>query len=807
MAIIADRVLEGAYQVTIRWYVVGSQRYPADENEYFSTYYEQLEPGQEFVLADPAFNLAEINEDVTDIEYVIRDFCHIQSLIPQFTDLTYFQSGRADIDTFITADANEGDTTIEVDTTSGGTTPLAAGVAIQIGPLQWDVRTIINVTGTVLTLDTPLDRGYASGTGVGYSSALMNYPDGDPSTTIARIYDTDGDTRADAVVVQHALYFDTSETVKRYYYTAALERPFNGARGFGESVNGTVVHNGETIFGGWWAMGDTDNMAAERAELITADGTVVAVRDGDYPFEVFLSYSADGESSACVNETEETYFGNHSLFRNDGFSLFIREDGTAPAAGYYSGLEPGSMPPQRHVKYWDGFAFLPGIVETGLVDNCPLAVGNNIGATLYNTEQDIACGTGGTITTLYWEGNSFSTGGVTAIYTDQYGPASDFPSSLGTTYIAAGGGQFLWSPPNLTGISPTCADDFCQDPTAANTGLPLPCVYPGTYCPDQNASNYEPSPGAYDQPDFGECDYSAYTATLIVDDSAVSGTYIIMNDGPDGGSAGDTFSVTASIELGNGQQWQTEPSETSYTFSGTFNNTDGSVTDTWVIPAGATEDVAQPLAGCNTMGAVNYLAGSDGNGECFFSIGQFAGSSTDTGACDAFDAPGSQLTTLVRSDDDDRIRIWNGTTTTGGADGWYSDGDTSYRYQNGNLITQGACLVVPAIPTCEGESVSISLEGSVDHVFGLSCSYTVTSSSGSIWPGNTPREDFVGFGNFSSPYPAQIGFPGTYYYQPAMEFQYFGTTASVICAGTGVTAVYPEGGASSCPVFTTYTIT
>ena len=59
MAIIADRVLEGAYQVEIRWYVVGSQRYPADENEYFSTYYEQLEPGQEFVLIDPAF----INED------------------------------------------------------------------------------------------------------------------------------------------------------------------------------------------------------------------------------------------------------------------------------------------------------------------------------------------------------------------------------------------------------------------------------------------------------------------------------------------------------------------------------------------------------------------------------------------------------------------------------------------------------------------------------------------------------------------------------------------------------------------------
>ena len=158
-------------------------------------------------------------------------------------------------------------------------------------------------------------------------------------------------------------------------------------------------------------MGDTDNDAAERAELITADGTVIAVRDGDYPFLIRLSYSADGESSACVSEAEETYFGNHSLFKDDGFTLFIREDGTAPAEGYYAWTSTlASDLNQRFVKYWDGFAFLPGIVETGLVDNCPIAVGNNIEATLYNTEQDIACGTGGTTTTLYWEGNSFSTG-------------------------------------------------------------------------------------------------------------------------------------------------------------------------------------------------------------------------------------------------------------------------------------------------------------------------------------------------------------------------------------------------------------
>ena len=134
--------------------------------------------------------------------------------------MTYFQSGRADDDAFITADANEGDTTIEVNDVAH----LSTGIPIQIGPLQWDVRNITDITGNTVTLDVGLDRGYASGTAVSTSSALMDYPDGDPSTTIARIYDTNGDTRADAVVVQHELYFDTSETVKRYYLHSRIRK-------------------------------------------------------------------------------------------------------------------------------------------------------------------------------------------------------------------------------------------------------------------------------------------------------------------------------------------------------------------------------------------------------------------------------------------------------------------------------------------------------------------------------------------------------------------------------------------------------
>ena len=688
MAIIADRVLEGAYQVEIRWYVVGSQRYPADENEYFSTYYEQLEPGQEFVLADPAFNLAEINEDVTDIEYVIRDFCHIQSLIPQNTGITYFQSGRADINNFITADANEDDTTIEVDDVS----MIMVGIPIQIGPLQWDVRNITDITGNTVTLDTPLDRGYASGTAVSTSSNLMNYPDGDPAATIARIYDTDGATLAAAVVVQHPLFFDESETVKRYYYSAVLERPFNGARGFGESVNGTVVHNGETIFGGWWAMGENDNMAAERAELITADGTVIAVRDGDYPFEVMLSYSATGESSACVQTETERYFGNHSLFENDGFTDFLREDGTVPAIGYYAGLEQGSMPPQRHVKYWDGFAFLPGIVTGGgLSASCPLAVTNNIAATIYSTEQDIACGTGGTNITLYWEGTAFETGGVTEIYTDQYGPASDFPSTLSTTYIEAGGSQFIWAPPNLTGVSPTCAENFCQDPTAANTGLALPCVYAGAYCDLPNASNFglntEGMPaGTYDQPNSLVCVFNAYTATLELDDSNITGTGYNFITSPQSGDNGDIVTLTGELTLQGGHEWVVGP-PTPFSEDITLS---ADVTRTWT-PTADVQAVAVAEVGCNTSTAVNYVAGSSGSGECFFSIGNFYPSTSDLGACVTAALDSASTVELVSSNEDDRIRIWDGTQTIGGADGWYSDGTTSFNYQNGNLITSGSC--------------------------------------------------------------------------------------------------------------------
>ena len=122
-----------------------------------------------------------------------------------------------------------------------------------------------------------------------------------------------------------------------------------------------------SVDGGLW--GTLIMTAAERAELITADGTVIAVRDGDYPFEVFLSYSATGESSACVaNRQQKHTSATTHIFRDDGFTDFLREDGTAPAEGYYAWTStiPGSTPPQRFVKYWDGFAFLPGIVDTGL---------------------------------------------------------------------------------------------------------------------------------------------------------------------------------------------------------------------------------------------------------------------------------------------------------------------------------------------------------------------------------------------------------------------------------------------------------
>ena len=64
----------------------------------------------------------------------------------------------------------------------------------------------------------------------------MNYPDSTGSNVVARILDNDGNLISDPIEVIQPIFFDTSETVRRYYYTSTLDTPFNGARGSGQTT-------------------------------------------------------------------------------------------------------------------------------------------------------------------------------------------------------------------------------------------------------------------------------------------------------------------------------------------------------------------------------------------------------------------------------------------------------------------------------------------------------------------------------------------------------------------------------------------
>ena len=177
-----------------------------------------------------------------------------------------------------------------------------------------------------------------------------------------------------------------------------------------------------------------------------------------------------------------------------------------------------------------------------------------------------------------------------------------------------------------------------------------------------------------------------YTATLTLDDSNITGTGYNFITSPRSGDNGDTVTLTGELTLQGGHEWVVGP-PTPFSEDITLS---ADVTRTWT-PTAEVQAVAIPTPGCNTMGAVNYLAGSSGSGECFFSIGNFYPSTSDLGACVTAALDSASTVELVSSNEDDRIRIWDGTQTIGGADGWYSDGTTSFNYQNGNLITSGSC--------------------------------------------------------------------------------------------------------------------
>lgn len=374
MAIITDVELTAGFQVRVRWYAQGTQRYPSNENEYYSTFFQTLEPNQDFTLSDPRFVLADINDDPDDLQYVIRDVCHTQTLVPQFVDFLYFNPDYINVTT-LSARVNGGVLVIpvsELTSTENGLT-IGNGDVIQIGPMQSDIYTIQSITALNVTLTTATTKTFPRNTTVNLSDRVSGrYPDTVPETALARILDNTGSLLTGAIQVTTPLYFDIGETVRRYYYEATLQTPYNGARGSGDLVDQEIPdpnNPGELIFGGWWAVGDMDNEAAEMAVLIDSEGYQIASRDRENPFAQRLYFSTDGETIACTADTAGSYYSDHPDFTDASFTSIVNADGarSIPAEGYYAWGQPTILLTDTNVTLYFGDNQIFSPSPTGLL--------------------------------------------------------------------------------------------------------------------------------------------------------------------------------------------------------------------------------------------------------------------------------------------------------------------------------------------------------------------------------------------------------------------------------------------------------
>ena len=730
MAVVTNVEAEAGFQVMIRWFARASQRYPANENEYYFTSFPQLEPGEVFALADPNFVLADINDDDSELEYVIRDLCYVQTLVPQFVGFTYWQPDYRER-LFLTAPSISGATSIEVSTDAGFA--FAVNDQIVIGPRPDDLRTITAISGNTLTFAVPLTRPFVQSTAVNSFPVVstqfpnnpmvaIDYPDISAAATIARVFDNDGNLVTEPVEVNTPIFFDTSETVRRYYYSSTLNQPVNGARGPGDTVDTMVEFpegSGTMIAGGWWAFGDADNTAANRGVLIDAQGFSLDIRDADHAFTLQLFFSAT-EVGACTSNTPVNYYGNHSNWRgagDAGTTSIINVDGSIPPRGYYSWISTlAGDAGQRYTKFWSGLepvstipttGFLAGFLagESGVVDNCPLALTTSAVVTLYPTEQDLVCNIQATGTqTVYYDPiagrpNSFGPNNVSAIYTSEFGANSGTNTNLGIAFIAFGGQFLVWNGTNLTISAQTCLNqEYCGDPSALNTGSgpasfrnDALCAYPRQICAIEGNANYIAPANRLGTDIINNATCTAvtppttytarFTATNLI--TGPREGYQILGDTVNGVS-GDPWSIGSVARLNTGYEWVTEPSPNLITRSGTFPP---SVVETRTFTGEVRRSAVAVVPGCNNQMADNFILGADGTQACYFRFGNaMAKGTSDLSACENT----SRTTQLHTSSNDNLFREGTGrydTFSLGAlAEGWYSDGNGARRYSGGSVL-------------------------------------------------------------------------------------------------------------------------
>ncbi|MCH9665590.1 MAG: hypothetical protein K0U41_07035 [Gammaproteobacteria bacterium] len=689
-----DRQLAPA--VTIRWYARGSERYPANPNDFYEQRIDTgLIPGQPVSLTNPQFLVDSIAEP--DLQFSIAEFCYNRTLVPQTTTNRYFRG----------------------------------------------TATVLALSGQTAT-DVPALAGFP-------------YPGNSAATGVARIVDVDGNQGTGTLEVLDQVYYSRLDAPlsRQYYVEDTLNIVLDGTNGIGDSTTAqraqldSVIIDGERRYGLWWAFDDNDGealndgSAASQAILIDINGRDLAIRIAPFLFTLNLGYGVNNDVVACGNITLDPlpYLTNNDDFED--VTTFVDINGNVPLAGIYAWDDPGNKTISRR---WNGSAFDLTYSGDG-VDACPSTTGSLPSIVARYTDGDVQDGVcnRGSFDTFYLRGGTDLANlaaeydaanpnaqqiyriadGSSGIVSSGFfqGPNVDVPGSV-INY------EWTTGTSNRLQVTQVGCDEPCGDSRADNFGEPGDCRFP-SFCGDESASNFDARAiGSVFGRDDSLCIFpqppTTYTVSVVINTdnlnapqgalTAITASPLVAGVAGTSGEEGDTFGFaggsiptitdTDVYRLVNGvaitQVITTSGVAVSINGEGIIGTSNVVITLTYTGDVETIPTMVLP-DGCTMVGADNFDASSNGLGQCYFEGAEYVVRATESDACDLYNGA-SDPSTLSRQrfyHTDPGLSTAVGATlyilsggnyTQSSASRWYTaDGLRSFRTINGVIAELSIC--------------------------------------------------------------------------------------------------------------------
>ena len=647
-----------ASTVTVRWSARGSERYPANPNDFYEQNYPNgLLPGDAIHLTNEEFLTASAGDE--NLEYSILEFCHNRTLVPQFIAVRYYNDDDPDI-----ADYPSGDPATFLATIFDTTGNLGTGAIECPDEIYYDRTALTEIYYTDDLLQTPLDgtQGRAQG------DLIEVTIDGELRYGLWWAFaDTDNGRAEEALLI---------DNMGRVLQRRSADHPFEILLAYHETSElvpcSTSMDNFETYFG------NVDDFACASSTVCPA-----------------------GNPGDTV------------------FTSFLTADGGTPPPGFYVWFTDFDTPEegddQRYVRQWDGTQFIDTTYEDG-VDNCPVSLqGYNV---RFSTNQEAAhCGGGNTVTVYPSAQDPSSTGNIT-LYTNPFGPRAVPVSELPSGWYQYNGNFRRYNAVDntITTSSYTCPV-VCSDSNANNQGAMGACTY-DPYCNDPNASNYLEGnvPGASPSTSASVCEYDQRTATYVLTNTITGSTeqiFLSAIPDPQTGIDGGMYSFEdPAITINPGYHFQNGGTFSGDSLTGTFAGSNVTVARSI---GGTVGQTFTEMLGCTDSNAANYDddANTD-NGSCVYSrTYTFASSSGNAcaGAADVFDI-GTEVT--VYTDQAIQPTFYATADPTGAfaAEGWYTldgaEATTVFRIGSDGKVAENAICPDPFPPPSNLEVTQFS---------------------------------------------------------------------------------------------------